>query len=79
MLAVGDPASDFMIAWTFFDEENRNRFRKKLNIDENTWLRARGWALWKASIVASGLTKTNAFDVEKSFQIIHEILKEAIF
>lgn len=48
---VGDPACDLVIAWTDFDDESRERFRAALSMDEATWQRARGWALWKSSIV----------------------------
>ena len=48
--AVGDPACDLVMAWTFFDDESRSVFRDALNLDERTWDRGRGWALWKAVI-----------------------------
>ena len=48
--AVGDPACDLVIAWTFFFDESREAFRRGLGLDEATWARARGWALWKALI-----------------------------
>jgi aminoglycoside phosphotransferase (APT) family kinase protein len=46
--AVGDPACDLAIAWTFFDAATRRTFRAKLDVDDATWARGRGWALWKA-------------------------------
>lgn len=33
-----------------FDKSSRNVFKEVLQIDEETWNRARGWALWKALI-----------------------------
>ena len=48
--AVGDPACDLAIAWTFLFGESRDAFRDRLPLDEGTWARARGWALWKALI-----------------------------
>lgn len=47
-LCIGDPACDLVIAWTLFTNESRDAFRKTLKLDEATWARARGWALWKA-------------------------------
>ncbi|GIF66464.1 aminoglycoside phosphotransferase [Asanoa ishikariensis] len=47
---VGDPACDLVIAWTFFGGPAREAFRKALNVDDATWQRGRGWALWKALI-----------------------------
>jgi aminoglycoside phosphotransferase (APT) family kinase protein len=48
--AVGDPACDLAMAWTDFDGESRMVFRRGISVDEATWTRARGWALWKALI-----------------------------
>jgi aminoglycoside phosphotransferase (APT) family kinase protein len=52
--AVGDPACDLVIAWTFFDGESRDLFRRCLPFDKGTWARARGWALWKSLITLVG-------------------------
>jgi aminoglycoside phosphotransferase (APT) family kinase protein len=46
--AVGDPACDVTIAWTLFHGASRRAFRDALDIDDATWERGRGWALWKA-------------------------------
>lgn len=54
-LAVGDPACDYAIAWTFFDHESRKVFCTIGKVDDNLWARARGWALWKALIIYAGL------------------------
>lgn len=48
--AVGDPACDLVMAWTFFDRDSSEQFRNRLRLDEATWARGRGWALWKALI-----------------------------
>jgi aminoglycoside phosphotransferase (APT) family kinase protein len=45
---VGDPACDLAIAWTLLTADGRQAFRKRLSVDEATWARGRGWALWKA-------------------------------
>ncbi|MER5265141.1 aminoglycoside phosphotransferase family protein [Actinosynnema sp. NPDC002837] len=47
---VGDPACDLVIAWTMFSGESRRAFREAVGLDDATWARARGWALWKALI-----------------------------
>jgi aminoglycoside phosphotransferase (APT) family kinase protein len=46
--AVGDPACDTTIAWTFFAGESRARFMSLVPVDDGGWARGRGWALWKA-------------------------------
>ena len=43
-LCVGDPACDIKIAWTVLDVQTRPIFRERLEVDEATWARARGWA-----------------------------------
>ena len=48
--AVGDPACDLVMAWTFFSDESADAFRGRLALDDATWSRARGWALWKAVV-----------------------------
>jgi len=49
--AVGDPACDLVIAWTLFEGAGPAAFRDAMAVDEATWARARGWALWKALIL----------------------------
>lgn len=58
--AVGDPACDLVIAWTFLDEEGRRKFRAALPMDAKTWARGRGWALWKALLILTDDSKTSA-------------------
>jgi len=53
-MAVGDPACDLTPAWTMFDRSSRQRFLARAGGDEETWARARGWALWKALVSAAG-------------------------
>jgi aminoglycoside phosphotransferase (APT) family kinase protein len=48
--AVGDPACDLVIAWTFFTGRDREVFREAAGLPADVWERARGWALWKALI-----------------------------
>lgn len=52
--AVGDPACDLVMAWTFLFGESAEVFRSKLALDADTWARARGWTLWKALITVAG-------------------------
>lgn len=75
-LAVGDPACDLVMAWTFFKGQSRKVFRNTLKIDDATWARARGWALWKALFVCAKLPGANLADIEKSHGVVRELLKE---
>ncbi|NBC69385.1 phosphotransferase [Paenibacillus sacheonensis] len=49
-MGVGDPSSDLVMAWNFFDDVSRKIFLQRMDADEDTIDRARGWALWKALI-----------------------------
>jgi aminoglycoside phosphotransferase (APT) family kinase protein len=74
-LAVGDPACDLVVAWTLLTGESREAFRAALPFDEDTWDRARGWALWKALITAAGQDNDRR-KIELAWQVIAEILAE---
>ena len=69
-MGCGDPASDLIIAWTFFFGESRRLFKEHVEIDDDTWIRARGWALWKATYE---LCQTKN---EKYKRTIEDVLKE---
>jgi aminoglycoside phosphotransferase (APT) family kinase protein len=43
--SAADPAGDVLPAWWLFEGDSRTAYREALEIDEATWLRARGWAL----------------------------------
>ncbi len=73
-LTVGDPACDLAIAWTLFKNKSRDTFQLTLSLDNDTWVRGQGWALWKALIVCAELTGTNPLEIENSRRIIDEIL-----
>ena len=53
---VGDPACDLVIAWTLLSGQSREAFRAGMAVDDATWARGRGWALWKALITYAGGT-----------------------
>lgn len=50
---IGDPACDLVIAWTFLEPDERADFREAVGLDDDTWDRGRGWALWKALVTLS--------------------------
>ncbi len=75
-LGVGDPACDLSIAWTFFDASSREAFRKSVPLDDATWARARGWALWKALIVSAKLPGTNSAETERAIRTLGEIIAD---
>ena len=63
---VGDPACDLAIAWSTFDPAGRAAFREKLPLDRDTWLRGRGWALWKALVTLAGGDPRRAAEAERT-------------
>jgi aminoglycoside phosphotransferase (APT) family kinase protein len=48
-MSLGDPACDLVIAWTFLQGKARDIFINTMDLDADTWLRAKAWALWKAT------------------------------
>ena len=74
---VGDPACDLAIAWTLFDARTRPIFRSVIEPDDGLWVRAQAWALWKALIVAAGLTESHAWESAQCWSTIHGVLGES--
>ena len=74
-LAVGDPACDLAIAWTFFRGESRQEYRVALGVDEATWWRGAAWALWKALIVFAG----NCEGERVAAKVVLEELSPSVF
>ncbi|MGL6173109.1 MAG: aminoglycoside phosphotransferase family protein [Cellulosilyticaceae bacterium] len=68
IMGVGDPACDYAMAWTFFDEESRSVFLSHL--DSGTVDRGRGWALWKALITYNNDNKAVRLNARKTIQAI---------
>lgn len=73
--AVGDPACDLTIAWTFFDGPAREAFRAGLALDDGAWARARGWALWKAAIMLARFPEGPRWQARHR-QVIEAVLAE---
>lgn len=57
-----------------FDENSRNVFKEVLHIDDETWNRARGWALWKALITYDANKESNRIVAEESYRVIQVIM-----
>lgn len=75
-LAIGDPSCDLRIAWSLLEEKSRKVFRSSLSLDDGTWARGRGWALWKASIIFAGLYESNYSETILAKRTIDEIIKD---
>lgn len=76
-MAVGDPACDLTIAWTFLPANVRDVFKKNMLLDAGTWQRARGWALWKASYELTCLTGYTSDKAKVQLKVIHDVIEES--
>jgi aminoglycoside phosphotransferase (APT) family kinase protein len=74
--AVGDPACDTVIAWTYFSGESREVFKERLPVDRAAWARGRGWALWKAMIVLVDALRDDPEDAIATKKVIAEVLSD---
>ena len=75
-IGIGDPACDLVITWTFLKGKSREIFRQNVNIDKNTWLRARAWCLWKETYELCNVGDKDSPYALKQKQIIEEVLSE---
>jgi aminoglycoside phosphotransferase (APT) family kinase protein len=73
---IGDPACDTTIAWTFLSGESQRVFKQRLPVDEATWTRGRGWAIWKAMIVLVEQLDTDPDGAERTKDVIGKIIAD---
>jgi aminoglycoside phosphotransferase (APT) family kinase protein len=74
--AVGDPACDLVAAWTIFDARSADSFKESLHLDDATWQRARGWALWKALITLVDELQSGATAADRTRALIARIIPD---
>lgn len=74
--AVGDPACDLVMAWTFFTAEQRTIFREAVRLSTDTWRRARGWALWKELVSMPGISGAGSERTQS--QVLANILADPV-
>ncbi len=72
--AVGDPACDLVMAWTYFDEHECDIFQSSLCFDDATWNRARAWALWKALFRMSESLKARDDEFKAAKLLVEKIV-----
>jgi aminoglycoside phosphotransferase (APT) family kinase protein len=75
-LATGDPSCDLVIAWTFFEGSSREAFKTAMAVDNSTWERARGWALWKAAITLMEEKDSGSLKAKKAERVIKALIAE---
>jgi aminoglycoside phosphotransferase (APT) family kinase protein len=72
-MSLGDPACDLVIAWTFLKEKARKIFAREIPLDEETWLRSKAWALWKATFELCELSNLNSPEAIIQKRIIEDV------
>lgn len=74
--AVGDPACDLVIAWTFLSGESREAFYAGVPVDGAAWARGRGWALWKALITLAYYMHSDEVKAREARWVIDGVLAD---
>lgn len=72
--AVGDPACDLVIAWTYLSGKAREIFISEMDMDSDIWLRSRAWALWKATFELCQIADKKSSEAGLQKRIIDEVI-----
>jgi len=75
-MGIGDPACDLVIAWTFLKDKSRSIFKESIDLDDATWLRAKAWALWKATFELCQINDKNSNEARLQKNIISSVLND---
>jgi aminoglycoside phosphotransferase (APT) family kinase protein len=73
---VGDRSCDLAGAWTLLDAVGRDALRDHLAVDEGTWARGRGWALWKALATYAQAIEQDREASTKARRVLDAILED---
>lgn len=76
LAGVGDPACDLIVAWNLLAGESRDVFRAAVAVDEATWARGRGWALYTGLVALPYYLDTNPVIVRSARRVIREVLAD---
>lgn len=76
LMAAGDPATDLTAAWSMFGGTARNAFRAAAEVDDDTWSRGRGWALYTSLVILPYYWDTNPVLVRHALGTVAELLAE---
>jgi aminoglycoside phosphotransferase (APT) family kinase protein len=75
-VGVGDPAADVIAAWSVFGKTGRRAFRDALDVDDDTWNRARGYALHQAAMIIPYYPESNPGFVATATRTIDEVVAD---
>ena len=76
-LNVGDPACDLQPAWNVFAGDSRARYRAELPVDDASWLRGRGWALYQAVSALPYYWETNPGMIRQASHALAHVLADS--
>jgi aminoglycoside phosphotransferase (APT) family kinase protein len=75
-LNVGDAACDLQPAWNVFAGTSRERYRAQLRVDDASWLRGRGWALYQAVMALPYYWDTNPGMIRQASHALAQVLAD---
>ncbi|WP_425585553.1 aminoglycoside phosphotransferase family protein [Streptomyces lunalinharesii] len=73
---IGDPAIDLIPAWNLLPPSARRTFRDRVDVDDDTWARGRGWALSMAVIQLPYYRNTNPVISTNARYVINQVLAD---
>ncbi|MEX1091806.1 MAG: phosphotransferase [Acidimicrobiia bacterium] len=76
-LNVGDPTCDLLAAWNVFSGSSRAVYLETLAVDDDTWLRGRGWAIYQAVLALPYYRDTNPRMVRQATRALEEVIADS--
>ncbi|MFZ3554981.1 aminoglycoside phosphotransferase family protein [Streptomyces sp. BH055] len=76
-MGTGDPAVDLITAWYVLGGPERRIFRQAAAVDDDAWVRGRGWALTIAVHELAYYRDSNPFMVRTASRVVAELLADA--
>ncbi|MFJ9174153.1 aminoglycoside phosphotransferase family protein [Streptomyces sp. NPDC102360] len=76
-MGTGDPAVDLIAAWYVLGGPERRIFREAVAVDDDAWVRGRGWALTIAVHELAYYRDSNPFMARTATRVVGEILASA--
>ncbi|NJL41414.1 MAG: phosphotransferase [Leptolyngbyaceae cyanobacterium SL_7_1] len=71
-------AADVIAAWSVFNQVGRETFRQALDVDDDIWSRARGYALHQALLIIPYYPETNPEFVTLAQRTVKQVLTDFI-
>lgn len=65
---------ELVMAWTYLSRKAREIFISEIDLDSDTWLRARAWTLWKATFELCQMADKNSLEARLQKLIIDEVV-----